>query len=162
MKIRWIPIAIFTTLGVFSVLAFSMVSIANSIDYEVLSYNVQYIDNQGVTLRLQFAITNPSGQNLEVWNQQYDMYVAGYKISEITSKERYRLLAQNTSVIPLDVYMKWQDLQDKIAPMLSQSGVTDLGNLPVVIKGRLAAKLGVFKLSYMPIRATMRLAYFLP
>lgn len=162
MNQRWVPIAIFVSLGVIMPLVYGMVSIANSIDYEVLSYQVQYLDSKGVTFRVQFAITNPSGSNLEVWGQRYDIYVAGYKVSEVTSQERYKLLADNTSVIPLDVHLKWQDVEDKIAPMISQSSVTELGDLPVLIKGKLAAKLGILKIPYLPIRTTMRLANFLP
>ena len=162
MKRTWIPIALFAGLGILSAIALSIVSVANMVDYEVLSYQVQYLDNQGVTFRVFFGITNPSGYDLEVWDQQYDIFVAGYKVSEVTSANRYKLLADNTSVVPLDVHLKWDDIQQKIAPISSQSSVTTIGSLPVLIKGKLAAKLGIFKVTRFPVRASMLLSNFLP
>lgn len=162
MKRTWIPIAIFSGLGILSALAWGAVSIANKVDYEVLSYQVQLLDSEGVTFRVMFGITNPSGFNLEVWDQQYEVFVAGFKISDITSVARYKLLAQNTSVIPLDVRLKWNDINSKIAPIASQSSVTEINNLPVLIKGKVSAKSGILKITRIPVRTTMRLGNFLP
>lgn len=162
MKRLWIPIAIFTSVGIISVLAFGAVSIANNVDYEVLSYQVQYIDSEGVTFRVMFGITNPSRYNLEVWDQKYEIFVAGYKVSDVTSKDSYKLIAGNTSVIPLDVRLKWEDINSKLSPINSQSSVSSIGDLPVVIKGKLAAKLGIIRISHFPVRTTMRLGEFLP
>lgn len=162
MKRNWIPVAVFTSIGILSIVAMNIVSIANRVDYEVISYQVQYLDSQGVTFRVMFAVSNPTSYNLEVWQQKYDVYVAGYKISEITSNNRYKLLADNMSVIPLDVSFKWDDLSQKIAPINSQSSVTAIGDLPVLIKGRFAAKLGLLQISWIPFRTVMPLADFLP
>lgn len=162
MKRTWIPVALFTTLGVIAALALSVVSVANMVDYEMLSYQVQYLDSEGVTFRVFFAITNPSGYDLEVWDQRYDVFVGGYKVSEVTSSNRYRLIHDNTSVIPLDVRLNWQDIEDKIAPISSQSSVTTIGSLPVLIKGKLAARLGIFRVTNLPVRTTMALSNFLP
>ena len=162
MKRTWIPVALFTGLGIITAIALSIVSVANMVDYEVLSYQVQFLDNDGVTFRVFFGITNPSGYDLEVWDQHYDIFVAGYKISEVTSTSRYKLLKDNTSVIPLDVHLKWEDIQQKIAPISSQSSITTIGSLPVVIKGKLAAKLGIFKVTRLPVRTSMLLSNFLP
>ena len=162
MKRIWIPIAVFTSIGIISVLAFGAVSIANKVDYEVLSYQVQLLDSEGVTFRVMYGVTNPSGFNLEIWDQKYEVFVAGYKISDVTSKDSYKLLAGNTSVIPLDVRLKWEDINSKLSPINSQSSVTNIADLPVVIKGKLGAKLGILKFSHFPVRTAMRLGVFLP
>lgn len=162
MKRTWIPIALFTTLGVITVLTASVVSIVNQVEYEVLSYQVQFLDSSGITFRVMLGISNPSSFNVDVWNQKYDVFVAGYKVSEIISTEQYRILRDNTSTIPLDVYLKWSDITDKLAPIGSQIEVSTISELPVIIKGRLAAKVGVFKLSRIPIRINGKLGWFLP
>ncbi len=162
MKRAWIPVTVFTGLGLLSALAWGAVSIANKVDYEVLSYQVQMLDSEGVTFRVMFGITNPSGFDLEVWDQHYEVFVAGFKISDITSSARYRLIAQNTSVIPLDVRLRWDDINQKIAPIASQSSVTEINNLPVLIKGKISAKSGVLKITKLPVRTTMKLGDFLP
>jgi LEA14-like dessication related protein len=162
MKKVWIPVAVFAGLGLLGVLAYGIVSIANTVNYEVLSYSVQYLDSEGVTFRVSFLVTNPSGFNLEVWNQAYEVYVGGVKVSDITSTEHYTLIADNSSVIPLDVRLKWDDIQKKIMPLQSQTTTTAIGDLPVLIKGKLAARLGIFRVTRFPVRFTGRLWWFLP
>lgn len=162
MKKVWIPVAVFTGLGLLGVLAYAIVSIASNVNYEVLSYGIQYLDSEGVTFRVSYLVTNPSGINLEVWNQFYEVYVGGYKISEVTSNQKYTLLADNSSVIPLDVRLSWEDLQKKIMPLQSQTSTTALSDLPVLIKGKLAARAGLLKVSRFPVRYSGRLAEFLP
>ena len=85
MKRSWIPALVFTSVGVVCIVGLAAVSIANKVDYEVLSYQVQYLDKEGVTFRLMFGVWNPTRFNLDVWQQQYDVYVAGYKVSQITA-----------------------------------------------------------------------------
>jgi hypothetical protein len=162
MKKVWIPVIVFTGLGLLATLAFGVISIANMVDYEMLGYSVQYLNSEGVTFRVSFLITNPSSYNLELWDQRYEVYVGGYKISDITSKDQYTLLAQNSSVIPLDVSLKWSDIQSKILPFQSQTSTTAIGELPVLIKGRLSARMGILRLSSFPVRFNMRVSDFLP
>lgn len=162
MKNNWIPIALLTGLGILTVVSASVVSIVNKVSYEVLSYQVQFIDNNGVTFRIMLAVTNPSNFDVDVWNQKYDVFIAGYKVSEITSNEQYKLIRDNTSTIPLDVFLKWSDITDKLAPIGSQTEITTISELPVLIKGRLSAKLGVLKLSKIPIRIPGKLGWYLP
>jgi len=162
MKKNWISVALFVGIGTCLAFGASIISVANSVNYEVLSYQIQYLDAQGVTFRVMFGLTNPSGYNLEVWQQRYDVYIAGYKVSEITSKNRYKLIPDNMSIIPLDIRLSWQDIQDKVAPLASSSSVVDIGTLPVLIKGKLSAKMGILKLAYVPFRMTLPLSNFLP
>lgn len=162
MKKVWIPVAVFTILGLLGVATYGVISISKSVDYEVLSYAVQSLDNVGVTFRVSFLVTNPSSFNLEVWNQQYEFYVGGYKISDITSKARYTILANNSSVIPLDVRFTWDDIQSKVAPLYSQTSTTAIGDLPVLIKGKLSAKTAFLRISHFPVRFNGRLWWFLP
>lgn len=162
MKRIWIPIAIVAGLTLITAVGYTAINVANNLEYEVLSYQVQYLDVEGVTFRVMFALTNPLRYDIELWNQQYDVFLAGYKISKITSTERYRLIADNTSVIPLDIRLKWVDIDKKITPIASQSEVTTLANLPVVVKGKLSVKLGVLQLKKVPVRASMPLGTFLP
>ena len=162
MKKVWIPVAVVTVLGLLGVAVYGVVSISKSITYEVLGYAVQSLDNAGVTFRVSFLITNPSSINLEVWNQQYEFYVGGYKISDIFSKARYTILADNSSVIPLDVRFTWDDIQHKVAPLYSQTSTTAIGDLPVLIKGKLSAKTSFFRISHFPVRFSGRLWWFLP
>lgn len=162
MKKVWIPVVVVSTLGLLAVLIYGVVSISKSVSYEVLSYAVQYLDSAGVTFRVSFLITNPSSFNLEVWNQRYDVFVGGYKVSEITSTESYTLLANNSSVIPLDVRLQWDDIQKKIMPLYSQTGTTALGDLPVLIKGNLSVRTGILRMSRFPVRFNERLRWFLP
>jgi LEA14-like dessication related protein len=162
MKKVWIPVAVFTVLGLLGVATYGVISISKSVNFEVLSYAVQSLDNVGVTFRVSFLITNPSGINLEVWNQYYEFYVGGYKISTITSNAHYTILADNSSVIPLDVRFTWNDIQQKVAPMYSQTSTTAIGDLPVLIKGKLSAKTSFLRISYVPVRFNGRLSWFLP
>ena len=162
MKRKWIPIALLTGLGILTIVGASVVSVVNKVNYEVLSYQVQFLDNEGVTFRIMLGIFNPSNYDVEVWNQKYDVFVAGYKVSEITSNEKYQILKDNTSTIPLDVFLRWSDITDKLAPIGSQNEVTTMSELPVLIKGRLSAKLGVLRLSRIPIRIPGKLGWYLP
>lgn len=162
MKRVWISIAVFTVLGMLSALAYTAVSISNMMTYEVLSYNVQVFDSEGVTFRVMYLITNPSSSNLEVWDQKYEIFVGGSKVSDVTATKRYKLYASNSSVIPLDVRLKWADVQQKLLPLQSQSSTTSVGDLPVLVKGRMAVKLGILKVTGFPVRFTMKLEEFLP
>lgn len=162
MKQKWIPVAAVLGLGLISVYAISIGSVINRIRYDVSSYQVQSLDNISITLRFMFVIKNPTNLNLDVWQQKYSVFVAGTKISEVTSDGNYRILANNNSVIPLDVRFTWDDVQNKFPPLLYQSGITNLKDLPVLVKGTLSAKLGFLKVSRIPFRTVMPLAYFLP
>jgi LEA14-like dessication related protein len=162
MKKVWIPVAIVTVVGLLGVATYGVVSISKSVNYEVLSFAVQSLDNVGVTFRVSFLVTNPSSINLEVWNQEYEFYVGGFKISDITSTARYTLLADNSSVIPLDVRFTWDDIQTKVAPLYSQTSTTAIGDLPVLIKGKLSAKTSFLRISHVPVRFNGRLWWFLP
>lgn len=162
MKRVWIPIAIVTGLALIGAVGYTAYTVASNLQYEVLSYQVQYLDATGVTFRVMFALTNPMRYDVELWNQNYDVFLAGYKISRVTSTQRYRLIADNTSVIPLDVRLNWVDIEQKITPIASQSNVTTLANLPIVVKGKLSAKLGFLQLKKVPVRASMPLGTFLP
>lgn len=162
MKKVWIPVSMVCGLGLLSVLAYGIYSIAKNVSYDVLGYSVQSLDNEGVTFRVSFLISNPSGINLEIWNQKYSVYVGSYLISQATSQNHYSLLANNSSVIPLDIHLNWQDIQTKVLPLYSQSSLIAIGDLPVLIKGNLSAKTGFFKVTGFPVRFTGRLAWFLP
>lgn len=162
MKRKWIPIALLTGLGILAIVSASVVTIANQVSYEVLSYQIQFLDNNGVTFRIMLGITNPFNFDVDVWNQKYDVFIAGYKVSEITSNAKYKIIGDNTSTIPLDVFLKWSDINDKLAPIGSQNEVTTISELPVLIKGRLSAKAGVLKLSRIPIRIPGKLGWYLP
>lgn len=162
MKKVWIPVAIVTVAGLLGVAAYGVVSISKSVSYEVLGYAVQSLDNEGVTFRVSFLVTNPSSINLEIWNQQYECYVGGFKISDIFSKAHYTLMADNSSVIPLDVRFTWDDIQKKIAPLYTQTSTTALGDLQVLIKGKLSAKTSFLRISHFPVRFSGRLSWFLP
>jgi hypothetical protein len=58
--------------------------------------------------------------------------------------------------------INWVDVQTKLASLYSQSSITDLKDLPVLIKGNLSAKMGILKLAWIPVRTTLPLSYFLP
>lgn len=162
MKKVWIPVAVVAIVGLIGIGTYGVISISKNVNYEVLSYAVQSLDNVGVTFRVSFLVTNPSGFNLEVWNQEYEFYVGGYKISDISSKAHYSILADNSSVIPLDVRFTWDDITHKVAPLYSQTSTTALGDLPVLIKGKLSAKTSFLKISHFPVRFNGRLWWFLP
>lgn len=162
MKRVWISLAIVGGIALIGTISYMAINISNNVEYEVLSYQVQYLDAQGITIRVMFAVTNPMSYNLDVWNQSYDVFVAGYKVSKITSLESYRLLADNTSIIPLDVRLNWADIDSKLSPFASQSASTTISDLPIVIKGNLSAKLGALKLKRVPIKTSMFLKSFLP
>lgn len=162
MKRTWLAIGIIGGVGALALAGWQLYSLSSSLSYEVLSYQVQLLDANGITIRVFIALTNPARKDLELWNQRYEVFVAGYKLSTITSTERIRIIARNTSVIPLDVALTWKELQENILPLYSQSEVTTLADLPITIKGRLGAKLGLLKLSSLPVRASALLGQFLP
>ncbi len=162
MNKKWIYIAGILGGGFLLAYGASIVSIINRAKYKVLSYQIQYLDNVGLTLRYMFEVTNPTALNLDIWQQKYDVYVGGTKISQVTSEGNYRLMADNKSTLPIDVHFTWDDIQNKFPPLMTQANVTDLGELPVLILGTLSAKLGVLRISHIPFRTVMPLKYFLP
>lgn len=162
MKKKWITIAVLTGLGIAGVVGAGVVSIMNQVAWDVLSYQVQYADDEGVTFRIMLGITNPSMFDLDVWNQRYDVFVAGYKVSQITSTQQYRILRDNTSTVPLDIHIKWTDIEAYLVPIGSQTQVTAISELPVLIRGRLSAKIGILKFARFPIRIPGKLGWYLP
>ena len=162
MNRKWLKIGLISAVGLLGIGAYAVSSIAYSIEYDVVSYQIQYLDAKGVTFRIVYAVNNPTRHNLEVWNQKYEVLISGYKISEVTAVNRYKLLANNTSIIPVDMRINWVDVQTKLASLYSQSSITDLKDLPVLIKGKLSAKMGILKLAWIPVRTTLPLSYFLP
>lgn len=143
-------------------LAVGAISIYNQISYDVLSYEVQSIDSNGMIIRIVFGVTNNSRFDLSLWNQEYDVFVSGYKIAEITSKDKYLLLGNNTSLIPLDVQVFWNELQVAAPYLGSQLQVATIASLPFVLHGRLAAKIGLFQLRKIPVRWASTIGYLLP
>lgn len=162
MRKNWLTISAITGLGIVGVLTIGVVSIANKIEYDVLSYHVLVLDDEGITFRVIFGITNPSRFDVDIWNQKYDVFIAGYKTLDITSKDKYKVFAGTTSSIPLDVRLKWKDFYNNSAPIGSVAQTTAIANLPIVIRGTLAAKVGVFRLTKIPVRMAVPLSYFLP
>jgi hypothetical protein len=162
MNRKWLKIGLISAVGLLGIGAYAVSSIAYSIEYDVVSYQIQYLDSKGVTFRIVYAVNNPTRYNLEVWNQKYEVLISGYKISEVTAVNRYKLLANNTSIIPVDMRINWVDVQTKLASLYSQSSITDLKDLPVLIKGKLSAKMGILKLAWIPVKTTLPLSYFLP
>lgn len=162
MNRKWLKIGLISAVGLLGIGAYAVSSIAYSIEYDVVSYQIQYLDSKGVTFRIVYAVNNPTRYNLEVWNQKYEVLISGYKISEVIAVNRYKLLANNTSIIPVDMRINWVDVQTKLASLYSQSSITDLKDLPVLIKGKLSAKMGILKLAWIPVRTTLPLSYFLP
>jgi hypothetical protein len=162
MNRKWLKIGLISAVGLLGIGAYAVSSIAYSIEYDVVSYQIQYLDATGVTFRIVYAVNNPTRYNLEVWNQKYEVLISGYKISEVTAVNRYKLLANNTSIIQVDMRINWVDVQTKLASLYSQSSITDLKDLPVLIKGNLSAKMGILKLAWIPVRTTLPLSYFLP
>lgn len=162
MKVNWITVAAITSLGLVTVLTAGVVSIINKVDYEVLSYQIQTLDNKGITFRIMLGVINPSSFDIDVWNQKYDVFIAGYKVSEVSSSDPIRLIRANTSTLPLDIYLKWTDITEKLAPIASQSDISQLNELPVLIKGKLAARVGFLRFTRIPIRIPGRLGWYLP
>jgi LEA14-like dessication related protein len=162
MKRKWIAIAAVSALAITGGLVAGGVSIYNKIDYDVVSYNIVSIGTNGMTLQVVFAVSNDSKFDVDLWNQYYDIYVSGYKVSEITSLDRYKILAGNTSLLPLNVDLFWDELQAAYPSIGSQLQVSSLESLPVVIRGRLAARVGMFQLKKIPVRYASTVGYFLP
>jgi len=162
MKQHWITISALTVLGLLTVIGLGAYSIANKMDYEVLSYQIQQLDNEGVTIRVVFGVLNPSGFDVDIWNQDYDVFVAGYKSLHITSIEQYRLFAGTTSSIPLDVRLTWEQLSQNSKPVGSFVQSAGMENLPIVIKGTMSMRAGLLRLTKLPVRMAAPLSYFLP
>ena len=159
---KWIPIAVGTGLAVTTGLVGMGVSIYNKIQYDVLSYSVQVIGENGMTVRIVFGVTNQSNFDVELSNQKYDVFVAGYKIAQITSEDRYLLMANNTSLLPLDVDVFWDELQVSAPYIGSQLQVSTIASLPFVLHGQLAARVGIIGLRKIPVRWRTTIGYFLP
>lgn len=162
MKNKWISIAIVSGLGLLGGVIGGIVSIYNRISYDVLSYNIQAMDSKTMTIRVVFGVSNNSKFDLDLWNQKYDVFVSGYKVSQITSLHRYKIYSNNTSVIPLDVTLLWSELQGSITPIGTQVQLNTIASLPLFIKGNLSAKLGAFQLRKIPVRWRSIIGEFLP
>lgn len=161
MKINWVKISVITGLSI-GVLTLGTISILNRVNYEVLSKHLLVLDNKGITFRVNFGITNPTGFDVDIWNQKYDVFVAGRKSLEISAFEKYRVFSNSTSSIPLDIRLKWSDFYENAAPIGSLAGGMGIYNLPIVIRGTFAGKLGILKLMKLPVRMSAPLSYFLP
>lgn len=161
MKVPWVSIAVITGIGLVTTISYFVVG--ERIDYEFISYQIQYLDKTGITIRVIFSLSNPFPFDLQVWNQTYDVILAGEKFSEITSLERYRLPAESATVLPLDIRVQWKDIQTKLAPLTNQASLSSLGNIPLLIKGKLSVRIGkLLNLKKVPVRASMRLETLLP
>lgn len=88
-----------------------------------------------------FFVINFFSINLEVWNQEYEFYVGGYKIFDIMLKVYYILLVDNFFVILLDVCFMWDDIQMKVVLMYLQIFIIVIGDFLVFIKGKLLVKI---------------------
>lgn len=162
MKRNWISIGLITGLGLLGGAIAAGVSIYNKISYDMLSYTVWAIDKRGITIRLIFGVSNASSFDLDLWNQHYEVYVSGYKVSEISSPDRYKIFSKNTTLIPLDVRLLWDELQANIAPIGGQLQVNALSSLPVFIAGNLSAGIGTIGLRKIPVRVRTTVGEFLP
>lgn len=162
MKRKWLTIGAVIGLGVVGGIAATAMSIANKIDYDVLSYSVQLLSSEGVTFRIMYGITNPSRADLDIWSQKYDVFIAGHHVSKVASFDRYKLAGGTTSVIPIDVSVVFAELAEKMPSFTTLSSSGTIKDLPVVIKGHLSAKYGLLRLSRIPIRAVTTLGYLMP
>ena len=161
MKKKWLKISAIVGVGLFSLVGVGLASISNNIEYEVLSKQLLVLDNEGVTFRVVFGISNPSMLTVDIWNQNYDVFISGYKTLEITSTKTYRVFADANSSIPLDVRLNWADIYHTttdIDPLINLS----LANIPIVIKGRFAARYKFLQLKKIRVKMTATLGYFLP
>lgn len=162
MKKKWVKISAITGLGILGVLTIGAVTIANKVNYEVLSQHLLALDNEGITFRVNFGITNPSMFDVDIWNQKYDVFVAGRKTLEITATDKYRVFSDSTSSIPLDVRLKWSDFYNNSAQIGTVAQISGIANLPIVIRGTFAGKIGILRLMKLPVRMSAPLSYFLP
>lgn len=162
MKKNWIKISAITSLGLLGIFTIGAITIANKVNYEVLSQHLLTFDNEGITFRVNFGVTNPSMFDVDIWNQKYDVFVAGRKTLEITANEKYRVFSDSTSSIPLDVRLKWTDFYMNSTSIGTVAQVSGIANLPIVIRGTFAGKIGVFRLMKLPVRMSAPLSYFLP
>lgn len=162
MKTNALKISLYTGLGLIGIAGLGAAYVYSRISHEVLSYSVHSIDNNGLTIRVVFGITNPLGFDIDIWNQKYDVFIAGYKTLQITSLEKYRIFARNTSTIPLDVRLKWSELESNANPLISAANASSIGSLPIVIKGAFALRAGILKLLRLPVRMAAPLEHFLP
>ena len=162
MKRKWIPIAVLSSLALLGGMVAGGVYVYNRISYDVVSYNLVSIGTNGLTLQVVFSASNDTQFDVDVWNQYYDIYVFGYKVSEITSLNRYKILAGQSSLIPLQIDLFWDELQTAIPSIGLQTQITSIADLPVVIRGRLAAQAGIFRSRWIPVRWTTTVGYFLP
>jgi LEA14-like dessication related protein len=162
MKKQWIKISAITGLGLLSIFTIGAITIANKVDYEVLSQHLLTLDNEGITFRVNFGVTNPSMFDVDIWNQKYDVFVAGRKTLEITSNDKYRVFSDSTSSIPLDVRLKWTSFYNNSTSIGTLSQVSGIANLPIVIRGTFSGKIGIFRLMKLPVRMSAPLSYFLP
>ena len=162
MNRTWIPIALIGGVSALGALAVAGMTIYQRISYDVLSYSIRSIGQNGMTIRIVFGVSNDSNVDVDLWNQRYDVYVSGYKVSEITSIDRYKILAGNSTLLPLDVDLFWDELEASAPSINSQLQVNSIASLPVVIRGTLAAKTGILKLRKIPVRWATTVGTFLP
>lgn len=162
MNKNWIEIGVLSGMGLIGGLAALAVSIYSKISYDVISYTVQSINSKGITIRIFFGVTNGSKVDLDIWNQNYDVYVSGNKVAQITSYDRYVMFKGITSIIPLNVTLLWKELESNIVPISGQLQVNTIASLPVFIKGHLSVKSGIIGLKKFPVRWRTRVGEFLP
>ena len=162
MKGNWITVGLLIAGGLVTTLATAALIIYNKISSSAMSYTVQQIDKKGVTIRIFFKIVNASGVDVEISNQDYDVFVSGNKVAQITSNDRYKLFRGNTSIIPLDVRLLWSDFGSSIVPVTGQLQVNTLASLPVFISGNLSVKSGIIGLRKFPVRWRTVAGEFLP
>lgn len=159
---KWMAITLGSSLAIAGGCVIAFGSISSKITTSVLSYQLLSISDKGMKFRLVFGFSNNSRIDLELSNQKYDVFVSGYKLAQITSQNRYKLMNGNTSLVPLDVEILWKDLNLSAPYIGTQLQVNTISDLPLVVHGRLSAKFGAITLSKIPVRWAGKIGYFIP
>lgn len=131
--------------------------LSNQVDYSPISIKVDTISSQAINFKIVFSVENPTGFNILVSKQYYEIFIAGHLISTATATEAFRVMKRGTSTLLVNLQIKYADIQKKI-PAFSGVNLVLLNNLQVAVLGRLSAKIGILPVVPIPIRSNFTVA----
>ncbi len=160
MKKAWIYVGVFAailiSIGVWGA------NKAQQIRYSPDGYKIKYLDSESMTVTIHYKITNPFNTDIQVFGQKYDLFLANKRVSTIASPLNYLIGRRTTSIIPLDVTFNFAEIQSKIPELQWSMSSSDVYNLPVFIRGKLSAKIGIIRLGRIPVYVNYTLGELLP
>ncbi len=153
-------------LGAFAVILAAIgvwgVNKAQQIKYKPDGYTIKYLDSESLTVTIHYEISNPFDTDIQVFAQEYDLFLANKRVSTIASPLNYLIGRKTKSIVPIDVTFNFKEIESKFPELQWIMTNSNVYNLPVFIRGKLSAKIGIIRLGRIPVYVNYTLGELLP